>query len=74
MSKDTIVQGDSLSKEDFGPRRLWSKETFVQGDSTTYFCPRTVFTYIGDETKAKVGPKLKLPPLGRLLESWFGLG
>ena len=30
-----------MSKEDFSPRRLLSKETFVQGDKYMYFSPRT---------------------------------
>ena len=37
MSKETIVQGRLLSKEDYCPRRQLSKETFVQGD----YCPST---------------------------------
>ena len=40
-----------LSKEDFSPRRLLSKETFVQGDNYMYFSPRTKNATVGEPTK-----------------------
>ena len=40
MSKETIVQGRLLSKEDYCPRRHLSKETIVQGDN----CPRRLLS------------------------------
>ena len=51
LSKLTVVQGyfcprGLLSKEDFCPRWQLSSETFVQGDSYMYHCPRIFLTYL----------------------------
>ena len=38
-----------MSKEDFSPRKLLSKETFFQGDSYINYCPRNYLPREGVE-------------------------